>query len=325
MERPAKFEFSRSRGVVWVCDVAGSSSRLNNENGVEDTEMFLPRLYWAAALVVESAGGRFIKWTGDGFLAWFETPLHRDLRGIVCRCLEAVWHLTVIVNVTQLGAAPKDRFHIRHGLTYEHDALLTKVIHVGGFESLDLIGRAVVLAFRLSGIRAAFPGVTAQREIVEVAGDRQLGFKRWIPTTEEKLKYFKGEKWGTDALYVSGVKKPRTATGKTAVKQARVAVQNATADISIDDPQRLFCEALLKGLMAGPEWSRNVAVDYTEFIKKELLGSLQMFLQAVENSPGWANGDRPGGKTKRNPITTPDDPEDPSDGKNQGKKQERRK
>jgi hypothetical protein len=45
----------------------------------------------------------------------------------------------------------------------------------------------------------------------------------------------------------------------------------------------------------------------------------------VENSPGWANGDRPGGKTKRNPITTPDDPEDPSDGKNQGKKQERRK
>jgi len=30
-------------------------------------------------MVVESAGGRFIKWTGDGFLAWFETPLHREL------------------------------------------------------------------------------------------------------------------------------------------------------------------------------------------------------------------------------------------------------
>ena len=64
MARPADFEFSRSRGVVWVCDVAGSSSRLNSENGVEDTEAFLPRLYWTAVLAVESAGGKFIKWTG---------------------------------------------------------------------------------------------------------------------------------------------------------------------------------------------------------------------------------------------------------------------
>jgi hypothetical protein len=61
MSRPKEFEFERSRGVVWVCDVAGSSSRLNSDNGVEDTEAFLPRLYWIAALIVESAGGRYIK------------------------------------------------------------------------------------------------------------------------------------------------------------------------------------------------------------------------------------------------------------------------
>src|ERR1051326_3424248 len=60
-----EFKFRRSRGVVWVCDVAGSSSRLNSETGVENTEAFLPRLYWVATLAVESAGGRFIKWTGD--------------------------------------------------------------------------------------------------------------------------------------------------------------------------------------------------------------------------------------------------------------------
>jgi len=129
MARPAEFEFDRSRGVVWVCDVAGSSSRLNSDGGVEDTEAFLPRLYWTAALAVESAGGKFIKWTGDGFLAWFETPLHRDLGRTACRCLEAVWHLTLMVNVTQLGLAPKRRFKIRHGLAYEQDALLTKIIH----------------------------------------------------------------------------------------------------------------------------------------------------------------------------------------------------
>jgi class 3 adenylate cyclase len=80
MAHPVEFEFHRSRGIVWVCDVAGSTSRLNSEDGVEDTEVFLPRLYWTAVLAVESAGGKFVKWTGDGFLAWFETALHREIR-----------------------------------------------------------------------------------------------------------------------------------------------------------------------------------------------------------------------------------------------------
>ena len=285
MARAVEFEFSRSRGVVWVCDVAGSSSRLNSENGVEDTEAFLPRLYWTAALAVESAGGRFIKWTGDGFLAWFETPLHRDLGQTVCRCLEAVWHLTVIVNVTQLGTAPKRRFKIRHGLTYEQDALLTKVVHPGGFQSLDLIGRAVVLAFRLSGMTAAFPGITAQRDIVEVAGaGPPLQFRRWTPTAEEGLKFFKGERWGTNALYVSGAKKPRPRSKRAPVKQATLAIRKAEGQGSIDDTRLVFSRALYAGMMSGPEWSRKVAADYTQFIREELLGSLKAVLRAVDET-----------------------------------------
>jgi len=286
MSRPAVFEFSRSRGVVWVCDVAGSSSRLNSENGVEDTEVFLPRLYWTAALAVESAGGRFVKWTGDGFLAWFDTPLHRDLGRTVSRCLEAVWHLTVMVNVTQLGLASKRSFKIRHGIAYEQDALLTKIIHPAGYESLDLIGRAVVLAFRLSGMTAAFPGITAQRDIVEVAGGGpSLQFRRWVPTTEERLKFFKGEKWGTNTLYVSGAKKPRTRSRKAAVKQAKLAIQKAEGQVSIDDAGLAFSKALHDGMMAGPEWSREVAADYTQYIKEELLGSLKAVLRAGERIP----------------------------------------
>lgn len=132
LKQPVAFKFRRSRGIVWVCDVAGSSSHLNSETGVEDTEAFLPRLYWVAALAVESAGGKFIKWTGDGFLAWFETPLHRDVKKVARRCLDAVWHLTVIVNVTQLGLAPGKPFKVRHGVAYEQDALLTEITHPGG-------------------------------------------------------------------------------------------------------------------------------------------------------------------------------------------------
>ncbi len=255
MARTPKFEFCRSRGVVWVCDVAGSSSRLNSETGVDDIEQFLPRLHWTAALAVESAGGEFIKWTGDGFLAWFATLHHRDLGRTVCRCLEAVWHLSVMVNVTQLALAPERRFKIRHGLTYEQDALLTKIIHPGGFESEDLLGRAVVLAFRLSGMAADFPGITAHRDIVEVAGDSPpLQFRRWIPSAEERLKVFKGEKWGTNALYVSGAKKPRSRSKRATVKLAKLAIEKAGGRMSIDDDQLAFSKSLHDGMMAGPEW-----------------------------------------------------------------------
>jgi class 3 adenylate cyclase len=68
------FEFERSRGIVWVCDLSKSSTFLNDNDTASALESFLPRLYWASAMTVEAAGGRFIKWTGDGFLAWFETP-----------------------------------------------------------------------------------------------------------------------------------------------------------------------------------------------------------------------------------------------------------
>ena len=190
-----------------------------------------------------------------------------------------------MVNVTQLGTAPKRRFKIRHGLTYEQDALLTKIIHPGGLESLDLIGRAVVLAFRLSGMTAAFPGITAQREIVEVVGGGPpLQFRRWIPTAEEGLKFFKGEKWGTNALYVSGAKKPRTRSKIALVKQATLVIQKAEAQGSIDDTRLVFSRSLYDGMMAGPEWSRKVAADYTQFIREELLGSLKVVLRAVDET-----------------------------------------
>lgn len=286
MSRPQKFEFARSRGIVWVCDVAGSSSRLNSDHGVEDTEAFLPRLYWIAVLVVESAGGKFIKWTGDGFLAWFETPLHRDLHRTAIRCLEAVWHLTVIVNVTQLGLTPKRRFKIRHGLTYEQDAFLTKIIHHRGFETLDLIGRSVVLAFRLSGITADFPCIATHRDIVEAVGNNNgPKFRRWVPSAEESLKHFKGEKWGTRSLYVSVEKMSHASHRKAIAKQARAAIREAEGQVSTDDARLAFSKLLYEALMAGPEWSRNVAEDYTDFIRDGLLKNLKAALFVLDRTP----------------------------------------
>jgi class 3 adenylate cyclase len=285
MAHPAEFEFHRSRGIVWVCDVAGSSSRLNSEDGVEDTETFLPRLYWTAALAVESAGGRFIKWTGDGFLAWFETALHREVPLAIRRCLDAVWHLTVLVNVTQLGIAPKRHFKLRHGIAYEQDALLTKIRHSGGFDSLDLMGRAVVLAFRLSGFAADFPCITTQRDIVEAAGNNpSFGFRKWKPTVEERLKFFKGEQWGTNTLYVSGAKTPRRRGKAAALRLAKAAIAEAESEEPTGDPSLLFADSFLRGMASGPEWSREAVAEYTRFVREDLLGSLKSISRILAES-----------------------------------------
>ena len=154
--KETKFSFERGRGLVWVCDVTNSSKYLNDDESVMAIEEFLPRLHWVAKAAVNAAGGHFVKWTGDGFLGWFPIELHRELGSQSAKVIEIIWHLSVINNVTKLGIEGSIPFHLRHGLTIEHDALITNISDEQG-EFLDLIGRSVVLAFRLSGIKAGFP------------------------------------------------------------------------------------------------------------------------------------------------------------------------
>lgn len=64
MAEREKFDFERSRGIVWVCDIANSSHFLNDNTSASDLEELLPRLFWLASGLIEAAGGRFVKWTG---------------------------------------------------------------------------------------------------------------------------------------------------------------------------------------------------------------------------------------------------------------------
>ncbi|HBV16180.1 hypothetical protein [Chryseobacterium carnipullorum] len=98
-----EFKFERKKGIVWVCDVIKSSSYLNSNDSVDDIEEYLPRLYWTANNLVNSFGGTFIKWTGDGFLAWFDVNLDRNKRKIADKVFKAAWHLTFLNNASQLG------------------------------------------------------------------------------------------------------------------------------------------------------------------------------------------------------------------------------
>ncbi|MCR6687451.1 hypothetical protein [Pseudoxanthomonas sp.] len=279
------FSFARKRGVVWVCDIAGSSRYLNDDASAQDLEDFLPRLYRTSAIMVEAAGGEFIKWTGDGFLAWFETPLHRDLKKIASTVFQAAFHLTVLVNVTQLGVASGKKFKLRHGVAYEKDALVTTIKSDDGVTLTDLIGRDVVLAFRLSGIEAQFPSIVTQRELADAHKEHapsHINFAAWRPSKEDRLKFFKGEARGLSSICVTGARKLRTISKQAALKRSKSAIAAAEGRQPAKYPFHEVWDRFDPVFLSGPSWCRDVMAEYLRFIKDDLLGSLKGVVAIME-------------------------------------------
>lgn len=291
MPLPKEFKFQRSRGIVWVCDIEASSKYLNSSQWVTQLEDFLPRFYWVSSIIVESAGGKFLKWTGDGFLAWFDVALHREIPLRAKMALEALWHLSCLVNVTQLGVKSDRRFKIRHGLTYEHDALIIEIDDGNGVNRIDIIGRAVVLAFRLSGISAKFPHVVAQGEIVSAYKDqekRHVDFRAWRPNKEDRVRYFKNERWGTRSLYVSVDKKIRSPSIASVLRGGKRAIALAEGERAADATSMEFVSRFLHECSQGPDWCQEALNEYTKFIRDDVLGSLRKVIVHVESQ--WKDG-----------------------------------
>ena len=279
-----EFQFTRGRGLVWVCDIEGSSKFLNDNDTAAAIEEFLPRFHWIARIVVQEAQGQFIKWTGDGFLAWFPLELHRDLGEKAAIIFDMIWHLTILCNVTGLDVDSKRKFRIRHGVALEHDALITHIIQDGS-ETLDLIGRAVVLAFRLSGIKAAFPSIVTQREIIGASKkhtNAKIHFKKLKLDADERLKYFKGERWGLSTLYASVDRQPRRRGFKSTTRQIRKVISEAEKGKPIKKPSSDIADSFFFKIADGPVWSRNSANEYFRYLKEDLLGNLKSGLTLLE-------------------------------------------
>ena len=277
MSNSAPFKFRRGRGIVWVCDLSKSSSYLNDNESVDDMETFIPRLYYISKLIVESFGGVFMKWTGDGFLAWFEIELDRHKVEKARKVYEAAWHLTFMTNITQLGLKPKKKFAIRHGITYEKDALLMTLTNEQNVESFDIIGRAVVLAFRLSGIQAGFPSIVTVKEIVDA---KDVTFRKFYPNQEEKLKFFKGEKYGTETIYISEKKKQKPRSTKAVIKSAKDSIEKAEGKTPIDPNNPILI--LIRKMNAGPDWCKEVIRQEVKFLKDEMLIALKEVITVLE-------------------------------------------
>lgn len=279
-----------------MCDLSNSSQYLNDNATAAAIEAFIPRLHWTARAVVAAAGGHFIKWTGDGFLAWFPVELHRNVGRHTVAVFNAAYHLTLLINVTGLKVETEKKFGIRHGITLEHDALVTRM-QDDQSESVDLLGRAVVLAFRLSAVKARFPGIVTQQELVYAAREAgyALDFQRWQLKPDERLKYFSGEKWGTTSLYWSTDSKPRAKTLTGIVRMAKKAIAKATEprppDARTDDEYQ-FALAFANQMLNGPAWSKATIKEYQRFTREDLLGVLTNMIPILEKagSKKWQGG-----------------------------------
>lgn len=280
-----EFIFNRSRGIVWVCDVQDSTKLLNDDRTVDNLEQFFPRLYWVGKQVVESANGLFTKWTGDGFLAWFEAPLHRELGRKAALVFNAAWQLTYLVNLTQLGVSTDQIISIRHGITFENDALKMMIRNQDGSSTIDLIGRDIVLAFRLSSISVDFPRIVTQRSLVDCSArylSKAIHFEKLLLNDDDVLRFFKGERISLNTLYASSQRR-KTRTKKSLSKQVSEALKKAEYVESTDDVSFEFTREYIKRLYQGPKWAKAIADKVTRFTREEIYDNLKILMPIIES------------------------------------------
>jgi len=279
-----KFDRKRLRGIVWVCDIAQSSKYLNRNDAAGPTEEFLQRFLYLSLIAVDASNGEFIKWTGDGFMAWYEAPLDRAVGDITARIFRAAWELSFYVNLTQLGVESPVKFHIRHAVTYEKDALVIDLLHSGTMASRDVLGKSVVLAFRISSIKGAFPSIVAQRELVDAckaaAEQFRVPFKILRFSKEDRLRYFKGENWGIKNLCVSTESRQRVGRKvHSVIRQARKALNKyeAAHPSSNSVPEKIAVD-----MLKGPPWCHDVVSQVEKYISGQLVPALKGALNAIE-------------------------------------------
>jgi hypothetical protein len=143
---------------------------------------------------------------------------------------------------------------------------------------LDITGLAVVLAFRLSGVKSDFPNIITQHELVQCSHSEKsfsIDFKKWSPNDEDKLRYFKGESFGVNSIYVSGSFRKKTPSLSFLIKNMNKVIKKAESTLSSTQSDSNFVNNFLTQLNAGPDWCKNVTNELVRFTKEEMLGTLK--------------------------------------------------
>ncbi len=288
MRKRDPIEFERKRGIIWVCDVQDSSKALNSDNAVDSIEEFLPRLLWIGRQVVEAARGSFVKWTGDGFLSWFPCELERERARIVASAFDAAWHLSFTNNVTNLAvkSSGSPSFILRHGITWEPDALVMSIEESNDHRSMDILGRDVVLAFRLAGIRVDFPHISTQKAIADIASKHthtNHTFNSLNLSDDDVLKYFKGELRSLRQLVGSSAARKSRRSKRPVVDQVMGSFKMLGSDLQGQPDYRKMVDEYVYRLRSGPRWAREILDKETRFISKDLIATLLKVFESSGN------------------------------------------
>jgi class 3 adenylate cyclase len=258
--------FIRKRTLVWVCDIEKSSTILNDIRYINEAEEFLKRFYALTSILVRVTGGIVYKGTGDGFLAAYEVALDRDLGREAGKIFAAAWHLTRLISATQLGVACPKRFKIRHGIALEPDSILIEH-NTTQIKLIDIIGRGVVLTFRLAGIKVPFPSIVTQKNLVDAAAANGCNytFHKMKFSHEDLLKYFKGEKWSTNKVYASA----DSSLQKGKAPAPRQGGQKTTHALSSGIPlsEQQWLSDLYHELLIGAPWAQQAAKKLDEIVR----------------------------------------------------------
>lgn len=282
-ESPGLLTSQRNRGLVWVCDIQNSTMYLNSDEKVDLFEEFIKRFYYLTCQITNAAGATHYKWTGDGFMAWFECELDRNVKKLAETIFEAAWQLSFLNNVTQFGIDFKNHVRIRHGVTYEKDGLHIIIKNPDGNETSDYIGRDVVLAFRVSSISVDFPSIITTSEIKNKVNIKSLNYMRFEKlelSDDEIKKYFKGEKHFSRYLYGTSkrIRYNRKTDLVTSIKNSKIKIENkAPSEFSIKYYQ---C------FENGPDWAKEVGATLINFIRNELMGTFNKMYDTIITSTG---------------------------------------
>ena len=278
-------DFERRRGVIWVCDVQDSTSSLNDDNYADAVEEYLPRLLWIGEQIVESAGGEFIKWTGDGFLAWFDCEVERKMGREAAAVFDAAWHLSFSNNITNLAVKTPKKFTLRHGITWEPDALVMNITHSNQTVTRDLLGRKIVLAFRCSGVRVDFPHIVTETILMNAThktGTTNYKFVDLKLSDEEILRYFKGIKQSTRYLVGSSTVRKGKATTRSIESQ----IKQSNKPQLFDKRRRQTIIKYINKLNEGPPWAKKVLEQQIQYLRKDMLFTVEKVYELFSGLKG---------------------------------------
>jgi class 3 adenylate cyclase len=158
----------QARFIVVAGDLSGFSAFHHDDEGIH-IEMYLRHYYELVEMAVDAAGGRLIKFIGDGYMAVWDnietsSPFLKKRSAVVTEMTHALSNVVAIGNLN-VPIDSEHHLYMRHGIAYEgNGARLTYTRDTR--PETDYLGTKVNMAFRFESIANQYPFIVADKIII---------------------------------------------------------------------------------------------------------------------------------------------------------------